>query len=225
MQALAQALRAGQKPAIQAVGKPLEEQIMLDSPEKLAEIYGPRLLIDDQGPVVVSFGLWSSSYNGGNANMAARYEEAAMRQANLDALSQIARFLNVGFSSEENSESGMVDQMSVVKDEDTGRAGPDLIEQLIIDRLNTKNVLKAQEYLQGVKTVREWTYKTENGHLLVGVIKAYRFADMNDAKQFQEKANKFKPNVAEKGVRKSNPTEPSEAFSRRSSVETNLDVF
>ena len=198
---------------------------MLDSPEKLAEIYGPRLLIDDQGPVVVSFGLWSSSYNGGNANMAARYEEAAMRQANLDALSQIARFLNVGFSSEENSESGMVDQMSVVKDEDTGRAGPDLIEQLIIDRLNTKNVLKAQEYLQGVKTVREWTYKTENGHLLVGVIKAYRFADMNDAKQFQEKANKFKPNVAEKGVRKSNPTEPSEAFSRRSSVETNLDVF
>ena len=72
MEAVAASLARGEKPMIQAVGQPLDQLLPLNDPSKLADLYGPRIMIDNQGPVIVSFGLWSSSYKGGDEDQARR---------------------------------------------------------------------------------------------------------------------------------------------------------
>ena len=222
MAAVADALARGQKPMIQAVGQPLEQLLPLNNPEKLAENFGPRLLIDSQGPVIVSFGLWSSSYTGSDDVMAAQYEDGAFRQASADATAQIARFLSVSFTTESETERGSTTERYVEKDAQTGKAGADIAKTLITDRLSESSVARANARLSGIETLKEWTWELPEGQTLVGVVKAYRFAGIENARRALEG-----PEPAAPAPTQARPASQDGLASQSSqgSVESALDVF
>lgn len=222
MASVAYSLSRGEKPLIRAVGQPLSQLLPLNNPEKLAENYGARLMIDDQGPVIVAFGLWSSSYNGSDRRMAAQKRRVATRQADLDASAQIARFLSLSFTSLADSETGGSTQTDVRKDENTGNAGIQTTTDQIKDRLSDHNVARANARLTGVETLKQWSWRLPEGQQLVGVVKAYRFAGIENArKTFEPPVRPTQETQAPANESENNM----KAFSGQGSVESNLDVF
>ena len=220
MASVAESLARGEKPLIRAVGQPLEELLPLNEPEKLAQNFGPRLLIDSYGPVIVSFGLWSSSYTGTDDVLADQYEQAALRQANADANAQVARFLSVSFTTDSEATRGASAERYVEKDKQTGRAGADIAKNIITDRLSEQSVAQANARLSGVETLKEWTWQMPEGQLLVGVVKAYRFAGIENARKILEG-----PQEETQPEPQPQDQNPVGAISSQGSVESSLDVF
>ena len=220
MASVAESLARGEKPLLQAVGQPLSQLLPLDKPEKLAQNFGPRLLIDDQGPVIVSFGLWSSSYTGSDDIMASQYESTALEIASADANAQIARFLSISFTTDKETQRGNESERSVEKDSQTGQAGADVTKNVITERLSKQNLARANARLSGLETLTEWSWQLPEGQLLVGVVKAYRFAGIENARKALEEpeSTASEPNDKEKQAYM-------EGVSSQGSVETNLDVF
>lgn len=217
IEGVAQSLRMGKKPAIKAVGQSLDIQIPKD-PALLADMYGPRLMIDEQGPVIVSFAFWMpekapESFQG-------RMEEAAFRQAETEANAQIARFLSVSFSGELTTEAGQ----TVVKDAVKSGKDGSVSEQttaVITERFSEKNVARSQAKLTGVKTVRRWSFTTPEGLDLVGVVKAYSFGNIEYARSITDQGTAAP--AADSQAASAAPTgTPS---SRQGSVKSAIDVF
>ena len=179
-------------------------------------------MIDNQGPVIVSFGLWSSSYKGGDEDFAADAVESAFRQADSDATAQIARFMNLSFNSEQTTERGDSKERFMERDAETGDAGVQKTERIITDRVSSQSVARAQANLMGLETVHEWTYDTPDGHTLVGVVKAYRFSGIERAREILEGPQE-EPQAEEPAAQE--PAREFQNSNRRGSVESSLDVF
>lgn len=181
LQAVAEALRLGQKPAMNKQGPPLQKVIPLEDNAKLYDLLGVRVLFDENGVVVVSYGQWANSYSGNDARLRSRYTNTAFAQAETQANAQISEFLNTNFSSEDYSETGEAMERALVKD---GRSGniiePDATSGIVDIRKEVAK-RKTSALLKGASTLKRWTYTTPDGHEIVGVVKTYSFANMEAA--------------------------------------------
>lgn len=215
IEGIAQSLRQGKKPAIEAVGQPLSEQIPTDA-KLLADMYGPRLLVDEKGPVIVSFAMWSPAQ--GPQSLQARYRDMARKQAQAEASAQIARFLTLSFAGNTETQQGKKTELNAVL---SGKDGSitDRMNQTLIDMVDERNVAKTQARLTGLRTVREWQTKLDSGAELVGVVLAYSFSDIEYAKTIQEGPKPAAP--------KATPQQPVDlgTSSRESTVKSAVDVF
>lgn len=218
IEGVAQSLAMGQKPAIQAVGQPLDQQIPTDA-EQLVDMYGPRLMIDDQGPVIVAFSFWSPEQ--GPANFKSRYREAAFRQAETEASAQIARFLSLSFSGELETEKGGTSGLDVVKSGKDGSIADKTVSQ-ITDRMSERNVARTSARLTGLQTVRRWIGQTPDGHELVGVVKSYSFGNIEYAKSVTEKN---RPQQSQPQPQTQDASPEYKASTRQGSVKSAIDVF
>lgn len=219
IEGVAQSLRMGKRPAIKAVGQSLDVQIPKD-PALLADMYGPRLMIDEQGPVIVSFAFWMPEK--APERFQGRMEEAAFRQAETEANAQIARFLSVSFSGELTTEAGQTVGQDAVK---SGKDGSitDQTTEVITDRFSEKNVARSQAKLKGVKTVRRWNFTTPEGLDLVGVVKAYSFGNIEYANSITDKGTAASDAEPQQ---KTAPEAPAgTSSSRQGSVKSAIDVF
>ena len=92
IESVADAFKMGKKPAMLQLGKPLKELLPLDNNEKLYNMLGSRLLIDDNGPVLVAFGQWANSSVSEDDTLLAEYRDAAFEQARDIAYKEIFNF-------------------------------------------------------------------------------------------------------------------------------------
>jgi hypothetical protein len=178
LQEIAKALRLGQKPALIKQGPPLRQVLPLEDPAKLYDLLGVRVLFDENGVVVVSYGQWASSYSGSDARLRSRYANTAFAQAETQANVQISEFLNTNFSSEDYSETGEAMERALIKE---GRSGqivePDATSGIVDIRREIAR-RKSSAQLKGASALKRWTYTTPDGHEIVGVVKTYSFANM-----------------------------------------------
>ncbi|GHS97597.1 hypothetical protein FACS1894139_05900 [Planctomycetales bacterium] len=180
---LAAALRRGQRPAIAKIGKPLREQLPLNDAQKLQDLLGVRLLFDEQGPVIVSYGQWANSYAGDNASMRSSQERIASDTAQTNATAQLAEFLSANFDGKTETETGQRAAQELIKKGETGDLiEPDTAAKLINIR-KTSAKRHSSAHLQGVNVLKKWKYRTPDGHEVVGVIVTYSFANMEAAKK------------------------------------------
>lgn len=216
MEGVADALRAGRKPAVAATGKPLAEILPLDKPELLYDMLGTRLLTDENGPVVVAFGQWANSYSGNDATMAAETRNAAFRQAELAADKELSSFLSQSFTLRSEQENGEIFENAVTK---SGKDGS-LTEgsaAAIVDMVRSQSANRTKALLTGAATLKRWKFQTPNGHEIVGVVKAYSFANIEEAK-----ATFKKPEPAASSAQPSAAHDPS---ARAGAVTMDLDTF
>jgi hypothetical protein len=183
LQAIAEALRFGQKPALNARGPALKDVLPLNEPEKLYDLLGVRVLFDENGVVVVSYGQWANSYSGSDVRLRSRHTGTAFSQAESQANAQISEFLNTNFSSEDYSETGEAMEQALVKEGSTGQiVEPDATAGIVDIRKEVAR-RRTSALLRGASTLKRWTYATPDGHEIVGVIKTYSFANMEAVKR------------------------------------------
>lgn len=215
VEGVADALRTGRKPAIAKTGKPLSETLPLDSPELLYDMMGTRLLTDENGPVVIAFGQWANSYQGTSATMAAETRNAAFRQAEAAANRELSAFLNQSFTLRSEAENGEVYENAITK---SGKDGSitEAEGTGIVDVLRSQASRRTNSLLSGATTLKRWTYQTPQGHEVVGVVKAYSFASIQESKGAFQKPQATTP---------SQSTGPHEASARAGAVTMDLDTF
>jgi hypothetical protein len=182
LEAIAKSLARDQKPKVTTQGPPLTVSIPLNDPAKLLDLLGVRVLFDEQGPVVVSYGQWSSSYNGQDERMQDRHRNTAFDQAGSQATAALSEFLNTSFTSEELSTVGELFEKSKVLRGETGEVEEVNTEKLVDIRTEVSK-RKTNARLQGANTLKRWVYTTPDGHEIVGVVKAYSFGSIEAAKQ------------------------------------------
>lgn len=193
LEAVAEALRRGQKPAIQKQGPPLRDILPLDDPAKLYDMLGVRVLFDEYGPVVVSYGQWSSSYQGSDPKLKSRYANTAFSQAETLANAQISEFLNTNFSSEDQTRLSEAMEQAVVKEGNSGQIVEPDSAAVLVDIRQEFAKRRTNALLQGASTIKKWTYRTPEGHEMAGVIKTYSFANMEAASQTFRKPQAGRP--------------------------------
>ena len=155
--------------------------------------------------------------------MAEEYEASALEQASSDAAAQIARFLSLSFTSDSDSERGNSLERSVEKDAATGKAGADIVKKIIADRLSKNSVARASARLSGVETLKEWSWQMPDGPTLVGCVKAYRFAGIENARKAlagPEMQPEQQPSASS-----IDPKKAMNSISSQGSVESSFDVL
>ena len=215
IEGVAQSLRMGKKPAIEAVGQTLDVQIPSDG-KKLADMYGPHLMIDENGPVIVSYAFWSPE-TAPTSQLQSRYRDVARKQARAEATAQIARFLTLSYSANTESIQGKANTLEAVK---SGKDGSvtDRISAAITDITSGQSIARTSATLKGLNTVREWETKLDTGAELVGVVMAYSFADIQSSAaitQLNKQASEAAPATRQQ-------VQPS---TRVSPVKSAIDVF
>lgn len=211
IEGVAEALKADKKPAIAATGKPLHELLPLEEPAKLYDMLGTRLLVDENGPVLVSFGQWSNSYQGTSKTLAAEHRNAAYDQANAMANSELSSFLNQSFTMKNEAQKGDILENVAVLSGKTGMTS-EQESKAIVDIVRKQAAMQTNAYLQGAVKLRQWRYVTPQGHEVVGVVKAFSFASIQDAKKTFSKEQ-------------ASDRQKNEASARSGSVVMDLDTF
>lgn len=186
IESVAEALKTGRKPAIDKTGKPLTELLPMDDSEKLSTMLGTRLLIDENGPVIVAFGQWANSSVSEDPAIRAEYRNAAYEQASAMAYKEISTFLNQSFTSEIETERSKVLNEFAVKDGKTGMI-TEQKEKEIIDKVFRQAQAHTSSYLQGAQTLTQWIYQSPEGHEMVGVVVSYSFNSIMQAKTIFDK--------------------------------------
>jgi hypothetical protein len=182
LEAIAQSLAREQNPRVIKKGPSLSEMVPLNNPEKLYDLLGVRVLFDENGPVIVSYGQWSNSYSGSDERIQERYRNIAFDKAASLALAQIAAFLNTSFSSQEENKSGeLMEQAKVKRGEDN--MIEDVNTDALIDISTEKSRQRSQSLLRGASTLKRWIHTTPDGHEIVGVINTYSFAGIEASKK------------------------------------------
>ena len=217
IEGLAQSLRMGKKPAIQAVGQPLDVQIPLDG-KVLMDMYGPRLMIDENGPAIVSFAFWSPE-PAPTPQLRSRYRELAMNQARSEATAQIARFLMLSYSANSEAIKGKASSIDAVK---SGKDGSvtDKIANAITDITSEDSIARTSATLTGLNTVREWKANLDSGTELVGAVMSYSFADIQYVKSI----------TGQQATQEATPSQPQQPVdfgtsTRESTIKSSIDVF
>lgn len=215
LEAIASCLAREQKPQIAKQGPPLRDIVPLDDKAKLYDLLGVRVLFDENGPVVVSYGQWSSSYTGENESMRERHRGIALDQADSLAAAQLAAFLNSSFSTQDEATiSETVSQSKIL------RGGSGDVEEVtasqIVDVRNETSKSRTSARLKGASTLKRWVYKTPEGHEIVGVIKTYSFAGIQAAKRGAQKPG---------GAQKKAGGSTGEASGRKSVDQMNINDF
>ncbi|MCY4408180.1 MAG: hypothetical protein OXC15_17570 [Rhodospirillaceae bacterium] len=204
MKNLAEQIAAGKamRPDADRARASIFDQVGELSDRDLAYEFGPRVWWDEHGyPTVIAFGQWAWSPEGLDKRKKARHRGFAIEQAESDALSHLAMFVNVAtrFSresvrGEEAEEFHRVWQDGTVSDEETAR---------IADRLIRNARTNSAVALTGLEVRREWfgRHPDVEGHELVGVIVSWSPAQEDKIRAELGQKPKHKP--AEKKVRKS----------------------
>ena len=215
IEGVAEAFRSGQKPAIAQTGRPLHEILPLDDPAKLYDMLGTRLLLDENGPVVVAFGQWANSYQGSSKSLLAEYRNAAYAQADSNANSELSSFLNQSFTAKTETEQGDLLEEAIVRSGETGMTAENE-SGAIRDVIRSAAQRTTSAYLTGAVKIKQWKYVTPQGHEVVGVVKAYSFASMEEAKKTFKKDT---PEPQQKAPVDLNPS------AREGSVTMDFDTF
>lgn len=217
LQAIADTLKKGQEPLMRVQGKPLARQIPND-PQKLYDMFGTKVLFDENGVVIVAYSQWSNSYKGTDARIRSRSREAAVKQADANASAQISAFLNSHFSGTTQDETGTAIESAIIKRGSDG-SQEESVSNSIISIHQEQSRIKSSAYLQGVSTYKTWKYRTEDGHEVVGVVKTYSFGSMQAAK------DALKVKRAKSHYNSPAPTTEHRTDGRMGEEQMDMDVF
>jgi len=151
-------------------GKPIASWYQF-SPEVMAQAFGLRVGVDENGGVVlISFGQWGYSYQGTNQQAKARSQKVAGEQAEAIANSQITNFINSRLSLNDESKRGEVVESYLQKQ------GDDITEKditNIVDEFSQRIEQTSSGSIAGIRTVSRWSYQHPYGQEIIGRVRVW----------------------------------------------------
>ncbi|MBN2069149.1 MAG: hypothetical protein JW739_05880 [Opitutales bacterium] len=161
--------RRGQIAPTDRAGEDLYELFSADD-ALLIDQFGVRKMIDEDGyPVLISFGQWSNSSRSENQTLVRKYRMAAKKQAEAQALNQLAMFLNGKTMVQSQSDMGELFEEAYKVHPDNYKE-QDMVNS-IIDTFHEKSRDVSKVNVSGLVPLYSWTVKhPDYGHEIVGVI-------------------------------------------------------
>lgn len=184
---LAKDMSLARQSNIKGKGKNINEYLPKDNKGFLNE-YGIRLVYDEKGsPVILSYGNWGYIADANNAKKTNILEDRAKDTASTMADAAIIEFINTNLSLKDEKTTGesyeeVIKQSLNINDNTTQEEIKDFTN--IVEKINTKIKASASGKIKGIKTLKKWSYKSENGIEHVGVVRFYSYdnvANINEA--------------------------------------------
>lgn len=180
---IAKDIRLQRKPLVKGKGRDVKDLLPASKDEYLST-FGVRLAYDLDGtPMIISYGLGSYSKDGDeyiNDQLRVEAKENAISNAN----AQIAEVVNGYMSLKETRKTGEEIRKYVEREV---KPDSDTLEKTIkniIKITNNRAKSTARMSLQGVSTVKNWRYTTDNGVKFVGVVRVWRYSTLKAVKDF-----------------------------------------
>lgn len=158
---------------VKGKGRELQSVLPTDNKGFLGE-HGIRLIYNQDGaPVIISYGQWSYlPESDGYINN--RKREAASEQAMARADSAVADFINRSIDFKRSAETGKQIERSITEVMQSGDARTsEKTASEIIDITSKEVFARSDMNLRGLRTLKRWSAKDDNGVQYVGVVRFY----------------------------------------------------
>lgn len=203
---------------IKGKGRELKSVLPVDSKGFLAE-HGIRLVYNQDGaPVIISYGQWSYlPESDGYINN--RKREAASEQAMARADSAVADFINRSVDFKRSAETGKQIERSITEVMQSGDARiSEKMATEIIEITNKEVFAQSDMNLRGLRTLKNWSAKDDNGVQYVGVVRFYSHDNVLNSNRMVEPV---KPATAKPAASQG----PAKSVSTKSRVVNDMDDF
>ncbi len=161
-------------------GKPIGAYIDLPA-EVLASQFGIRVVFDENGsPIVLSYGQWGYSYEGASDNRIARARKTSYEIAETKATEGIINFINNQIALEDSTETGQV--VSNYLEKQGSNVTEKDVTSMVEKMMKTVNS-KSKAKIEGARRLKKWKYKTEQGHEIVGTVRAWTLAGLEQSRE------------------------------------------
>ncbi|EAC1609793.1 hypothetical protein EA182_03640 [Campylobacter jejuni] len=215
---LAKDMALARQSAIKGKGKAISEYLPKDTKGFLNE-YGIRLVYDENGaPIILSYGNWGYVADPSNAKKTNILEDRAKETALTMADAAIIEFINTNLSLKDERTTGdtyeeIIKQSINVNDSSTQEQTQNITN--IIDKVNSKIKASASGKIRGIRTLKKWSYTSENGIEHVGAVRFYSYENLaNTNEALNSKSNATK-----------NEAKKSSSIQRSSNVVNSMDDF
>ncbi|MBF7045400.1 hypothetical protein IY974_02355 [Campylobacter volucris] len=207
---LAKDMSLERKSNITGKGKNISEYLPKEEKGFLNE-YGIRLVYDEKGsPVILSYGNWGYIADANNAKKTNILEDRAKDTAATMADAAIVEFINTNLSLKDEKTTGesyeeIIKQSLNINDNTIQEQIQDFTN--IIEKINTKVKANSSGKIKGIRTLKKWSYKSENGIEHVGVVRFYSYdnvANINEALKSNSNTPKAEPKKSSNIQRSSN---------------------
>lgn len=183
---LAKDMALARKSTIKGKGKAVSEYLPKEQKGFLNE-YGIRLVYDENGaPIILSYGNWGYVADSSNAKKTNILEDRAKDTAMTMADAAIIEFINTNLSLKNEEVTGdnyeeLIKQSVNVNDGSTEEQTKSITN--IIDKVNKKVKASASGSIKGIRTLKKWSYTSENGIEHVGVVRFYSYANVENTNE------------------------------------------
>ncbi len=181
--------------------------------------HGIRLIYNESGaPVIISYGQWSYQPDS-DPYMNNRKKEVATDQATSRADAAVSAFINTAIQFKRSSESSAQIERSItetVNGNDTSLS--EKTAKDIIDITNKEITSRSDMNLRGLRTVKRWDAKDDNGVVYVGVVRMYSHANV-------ENTNQMVAPLSSQGSKAQSTPKSSQSVTRKSRVVNDMDDF
>jgi len=149
--------------------------------------FGTRLAYDVDGtPAIISYGISSYRSDSGNFYINSKLKSASKSDAIDNADAQIAEIINGYMSFSDKSKSG--GEITEIVEKEL-KANPTSIEKTIVNiiKINKEEIKStASAKLQGISTVKSWSYTAPEGQKYTGAVRVWKYSTLNSIKGFNE---------------------------------------
>jgi len=182
---IAKDIRYQRKSLITGKGRDIKSLIPKSSKE-LSKTLGTRLVYDiDGSPAIISYGINSYIPNKDHY-MNIRLKQNAIEGAIANADAQIAMIVNGYLSTKTSRKTGDEIRKYVERELKPDSETIEKTIKNIIDITNKEARASASMRLQGVSTVKKWKYTLPSGQKMVGAVRVWRYATLENVKKFKE---------------------------------------
>lgn len=183
-------------------GKPKEINSILPlKQEGFLDEFGMRYIYDEEGrPMLLSYGRWSVTNESSDPAKYLKSIQMAQQKARMNAESYIVEFMKTNIEAAKSDGTGDIDEEILTRatdyDATTGNINSqnsekEKIEDLV-DTYFSKIKAKAKAQLKGTSQVKTWKAKDENGHLHVGSVVTWSYAQLDNVNAIDNIKNNVK---------------------------------
>jgi len=166
--------------------------LLPNSNKEFISTMGVRLAYDLDGtPAIISYGIASYRADTGDDYIDDELRDEANQAAIANADAYIAEMVN-GYMSAKNSRKTGEETRKYVQRE--LKVDSDTIEKTIknIVKITNKNAKSsASVKLQGISTVKRWSYKSKDGIKFVGAVRVWKYSTLKAIKSFNNHTNSY----------------------------------
>jgi hypothetical protein len=178
--------------------------------ESFLHSFGTRLMYDmDGSPAIISYGLASYRNDSGDDYIDDELKSEAREEAVSNADAQIAELINGYMNVKNDRQRGEEINKFVEREVKPDSSTMEKTVKNIIKITNNNTKSSATAKLQGISTIKNWKYKSPEGHHFVGAVRVWKYSTLNAVNGF----NKPELKTAE-SVQKASSYQQKEQYSR-----------